>query len=134
MLGGDYYNGYLYAYGYTDPDDKYYFYKINAELSSLWNLSELLPKILHYSVNMLKASSGTVTLLDKVHGTMQISFKDGEHVDSIDQVPINGDITNWIKREGVEEVSMNEHSMAIRVPLYGDDECIGFLKIADVVF
>ena len=108
------------------------FYKINTELSNLWNLSELLPKILHYSINMLKASSGTVTLLDKVHGTMQISFQDGEHVDSIDQVPINGDITNWIKREGVEEVSMNEQSMAIRVPLYWDDECIGFLKIADV--
>lgn len=35
LLGGDYYNGYLYAYGYTDPDDKYYFYKINASTGSI---------------------------------------------------------------------------------------------------
>lgn len=35
LLGGDYYNGYLYAYGYTDPNDKYYFYKINATTGSI---------------------------------------------------------------------------------------------------
>ena len=35
LLGGDYYNGYLYAYGYTDPDDKYYFYKINATTGNI---------------------------------------------------------------------------------------------------
>lgn len=35
LLGGDYYNGYLYAYGYTDENDKYYFYKINATSGSI---------------------------------------------------------------------------------------------------
>lgn len=35
LLGGDYYNGYLYAYGYTDPNDTYYFYKINATTGSI---------------------------------------------------------------------------------------------------
>ena len=35
LVGGDYYNGYLYAYGYTNPDDKYYFYKINATTGSI---------------------------------------------------------------------------------------------------
>lgn len=35
LLGGDYYNGYLYAYGFTDENDKYYFYKINAASGSI---------------------------------------------------------------------------------------------------
>ena len=35
LLGGDYYNGYLYAYGYTDSNDFYYFYKINATTGSI---------------------------------------------------------------------------------------------------
>lgn len=35
LLGGDYYNGYLYAYGFTDENDKYYFYKINATTGSI---------------------------------------------------------------------------------------------------
>ena len=35
LLGGDYYNGYLYAYGFTDSEDLYYFYKINATTGTI---------------------------------------------------------------------------------------------------
>lgn len=107
-------------------------YEMSTDIGRSLDVNEILPSILEKAMQILKAESGSISLLDESKQNLHLYIKEGpdKPFSCAHNVPVGKDLRDWLNEESCESITNDSSICTIKVPLSEENSCIGSISIS----